>query len=86
MALTPELEAQILRYHHVEKWPIGTIARQLHVIMAASNAFAPAGLLRTACRRVHRASIFTSLHPPDLRNSPPSPPASLQHDQVNAYV
>lgn len=31
MALTPELEAQILRYHHVEKWPIGTIARHLHV-------------------------------------------------------
>ncbi len=31
MALTPEIEAQILRYHHVEKWPIGTIARQLYV-------------------------------------------------------
>ena len=31
MALPPELEAQILRYHHVEKWPIGTIARHLHV-------------------------------------------------------
>ena len=31
MALPPELEAQILRYHHVEKWRIGTIARQLHV-------------------------------------------------------
>src|ERR1700694_5177801 len=27
----PDLEAQILRYHHVEKWRIGTIARQLHV-------------------------------------------------------
>lgn len=31
MALPPELEAQILRYYHVEKWPIGTIARHLHV-------------------------------------------------------
>ena len=31
MTLTPELEAHILRYHHVEKWRIGTIARQLHV-------------------------------------------------------
>ena len=31
MALTPELEAQILRFHHVEKWPIGTIARHLYV-------------------------------------------------------
>ena len=31
MALSAEIEAQILRYHHVEKWPIGTIARQLHL-------------------------------------------------------
>lgn len=31
MALPPELEAQILRYHHVEKWPIGTIAKHLRV-------------------------------------------------------
>jgi hypothetical protein len=28
MALTPETEAQILRYHHAERWPIGTIARR----------------------------------------------------------
>jgi hypothetical protein len=26
-----DLEAQILRYYHVEKWRTGTIARQLHV-------------------------------------------------------
>jgi transposase len=31
MALTPEIEAQILRYHHAERWPIGTIATQLQV-------------------------------------------------------
>ncbi len=31
MAIPPELEAQILRYYHVEKWRMGTIARQLHV-------------------------------------------------------
>ncbi|MDP1634509.1 MAG: hypothetical protein Q8L69_07480 [Gallionellaceae bacterium] len=31
MILTPDLEAQILRYYHVEKWRNGTIARQLHV-------------------------------------------------------
>src|SRR5206468_6685174 len=30
--VTPrEIEAQILRYYHAEKWTIGTIARQLHV-------------------------------------------------------
>jgi len=27
----PDIEAQILRYYHVEKWRTGTIARQLHV-------------------------------------------------------
>jgi transposase len=31
VAIHPELEAQILRYYHVEKWRVGTIARQLHV-------------------------------------------------------
>jgi transposase len=31
MTLTPEIEAHILRYYHVEKWRVGTIARQLRV-------------------------------------------------------
>ncbi len=31
MSVNSQLEAQILRYYHVEKWRIGTIARQLHV-------------------------------------------------------
>ena len=31
MTIAPELEAQILRYHHVEKWRVGTIADQLRV-------------------------------------------------------
>jgi transposase len=31
MTIPPEIEAQILRYHHVEKWPVGTIAKQLRV-------------------------------------------------------
>lgn len=31
MPVTPEFRAQILRYYHVEKWPSGTIARQLKV-------------------------------------------------------
>lgn len=29
MSLTPEIEAQILRHYHVERWRIGTIATQL---------------------------------------------------------
>lgn len=31
MPISPDLEAQILRYHHAEHWPVGTIARQLGV-------------------------------------------------------
>jgi len=31
MAIAPDIEAQILRYHYAEKWRLGTIARQLHV-------------------------------------------------------
>ena len=31
MTVAPDVEARILRYYHVEKWRIGTIARQLHV-------------------------------------------------------
>ena len=31
MSISAELEAKILRYYHVEKWRVGTIARQLQV-------------------------------------------------------
>lgn len=31
MAISDDLKANILRYHHVEKWRVGTIARQLNV-------------------------------------------------------
>ena len=31
MVIRPEVEAEILRLHHVEKWPPGTIAAHLHV-------------------------------------------------------
>lgn len=31
MTISPDLEAQILRYYHVERWRMNTIARQLHV-------------------------------------------------------
>jgi len=31
LAIDKELEANILRYHHVEKWKVGTIARQLGI-------------------------------------------------------
>jgi hypothetical protein len=40
--------AQILRYYHVEKWRVGTIARQLHVHHGTvTRVLAQAGLPRT---------------------------------------
>jgi transposase len=50
MTIAPDLVAQILRLHTVEKWRVGTIARQLHVH-------------RDAVRRVlagNRAPVHTS--------------------------
>jgi len=47
MTIPPELEAQILRYYHVEKWRVGTIARQLRVHHATVvRVLAQAGLPR----------------------------------------
>ncbi|HEX2712500.1 MAG TPA: IS21 family transposase, partial [Candidatus Acidoferrales bacterium] len=52
MSIPPELEAQILRYHHVEKWRINTIARQLRVHhTTVSRVLAQAGLPRTGWPR-----------------------------------
>ena len=45
MALTPETEALILRFHHAERWPIGTLASQLHVHRdSVARVLAQAGL------------------------------------------
>ena len=47
MTIPPDLEAQILRYYHVEKWRVGTIARQLHVHhRTVARVLAQAGLPR----------------------------------------
>lgn len=45
MALTPEIEAQILRYYHAERWRIGTISTQLNVHRdSVARVLAQAGL------------------------------------------
>jgi transposase len=47
VTITPELEAHILRFYHVEKWRPGTIARQLHVHHGTvARVLAQAGLPR----------------------------------------
>jgi transposase len=52
MSIAPELEAQILRYYHAEKWRINTIARQLHVHHSTvQRVLAQAGLPRIGMAR-----------------------------------
>src|ERR1700735_5145606 len=47
MVTPPEIEAQILRLYHAEKWLIGTIAQQLHVhYSVVARVLAQAGLPR----------------------------------------
>jgi transposase len=47
VTISPELEAQILRYYHVERWLPNTIARQLHVHHGTvARVLAQAGLPR----------------------------------------
>ena len=49
MTIAAELEAQILRFYHVEKWRVNTIARQLGVHhTVVSRVLAQAGLPATA--------------------------------------
>lgn len=59
MTLTPELEAKILRYHHVEKWRIGTIARQLYVHHGSvERVLRQAGLPRIDTARPSRIDLY----------------------------
>lgn len=62
MTIGAELEAQILRYYHVEKWRCGTIARQLRVHRGTvQRVLAQAGLPRIGA--VQRASQIDAYLP-----------------------
>ncbi len=52
MVTPPDIEALILRYYHVEKWTIGTIAAQLHIHHnVVQRVLAQAGLPRIGSPR-----------------------------------
>ena len=52
MVTSPDIEAQILRYYHAEKWTIGTISRQLRVHHdVVRRVLAQAGLPRIGAPR-----------------------------------
>jgi transposase len=57
LAIPPELEAKILRFFHVEKWKVGTIARQLGVHHGTvDRVLSQAGLPKV--ERAHRSSLI----------------------------
>ena len=56
MTIAPDLVAQILRLHTVEKWRVGTIARQLHVHNVAQ-------LFLREMRNADRAGIALNANP-----------------------
>jgi predicted DNA-binding protein (UPF0251 family) len=47
VTIPPDIEAQILRYYHAERWRVGTIAKQLRVHRdTVARVLAQAGLPR----------------------------------------
>ena len=62
MTISTELEAKILRYFHVEKWPVGTIARHLGVHHGTvDRVLSQAGLPKL--ERPHRAALLDPFLP-----------------------
>lgn len=61
MTVSAEIEANILRYYHVEKWRVGTIARQLNVHHSVvKRVLAQAGVPKTNLTR-HKSLIDSYL-------------------------
>lgn len=62
MTISKESEAQILRYHHVEKWPVGTISKQLGIHHDAINrVLTQSGIVKAM--RTQQASIIDDYLP-----------------------
>jgi transposase len=61
MTIPPDLEAQIMRFYHVEKWRVGTIARQLGVHHGTvTRVLAQAGLPRIGAARRSQIDPYLS--------------------------
>ena len=85
MAISPELEAQILRYFHAEHWRVGTIARQLGVHAdTVRRVLAQAGVPKAA--RITRPSLVDDYLPfiTQTLSDYPKLPASRLYAMVQA--
>src|SRR5208337_532580 len=65
MVIAPDIEAQILRYYHAEKWRVGTIARQLHVHHSTVR--------RVLARRKARKRMAGTNQPSGIKRCPARP-------------
>lgn len=84
MALSPEHEAQILRYYHAERWRIGTIAAQLGLHRdTVARVLAQAGLPGTARAARLGDRPLSALHPRHAR-AVSAPTAARLYDMVRA--
>ena len=63
MTISKEKQAQILRYHLVEKWPVGTISKQLGVHHDAINRILTQSTGITHAERTQRSSIIDAYLP-----------------------
>ena len=81
MALSPEHEAQILRYYHAERWRIGTIAARLGLHRdTVARVLAQAGLPRHGPCSAPRRSTPICPSSTDARAvSAPHGRAALRH-------
>jgi hypothetical protein len=85
MVTSREIEAQILRYYHAEKWTIGTIARQLHVHHSVvRRVLAQAGLPAIgASPRPSRIDVYLPLIRETLEKFPTLRPAACLRWRAN---
>jgi hypothetical protein len=74
MMTPPDIEAQILRFYHAEKWTMGTIARQLHIHYSVVQR--PAGAEAAVTPRPISFGGRTVLLPNPMRSASASCPAS----------
>ena len=72
MTIVPELSARILRLYEVERWRVGTIARQLHVHRDT--------VLRVLCASGRSVPSSSSSPAPA-----PSPSPSLRPSRIDVY-
>lgn len=78
MVIRGETEAEILRLHHVEKWPVGTIAAQLHVHHdVVTRVIASEGRTPARAQRVSRIDAYLPFILESLRRYPSLPASRL---------